>query len=51
MNFDFYKNLGYKSLDEVIKDFLDTLVYTNRTYDFLLIGRKLKRMLRNIKLN
>jgi len=50
MNFDFYKNLGYKSLDEVIKDFLDTLVYTNRTYDFFVNWKKVKENVEKYKI-
>jgi len=50
MNFDFYKNLGYKSLDEVIKDFLDTLVYTNRTYDFFVNWKKVKENIEKYKI-
>ena len=43
MYFEVYKNFGYSSKEEIINIFFDTLISTNRTYDFFVNWTKIKQ--------
>jgi type II restriction enzyme len=43
MYFEVYKNFGYSSKEEIINIFFNTLISTNRTYDFFVNWTKIKQ--------